>query len=259
MKGRLFCLAVLTVLMLAFFSVHPSFAQGSDDLAALMKDVESLKAGQQAIEREIQSLKKLLLAQQSPPAAQQFSEMEVDVDHSPVRGDKDARVALLEFSDYECPFCSRFVRSVLPQLDKEYIDAGKVKLIFMNFPLPMHSHAKAAAEAAECAGDQGKYWQMHDKLFANQRQQSEEDLTKYADALGLDVKKFKDCLHDGRHDQQIQRDTSEGVQAGINGTPCFLLGYVERGGKVKAVKRIVGVQPYASYKTAIDELLAAKN
>lgn len=254
---RGFYLAVLAVFILALFNAHPGFAQNSEDLATLKKDVESLKAGQQAIEREIQGLKKLLLARQAP-TARTFREMDIDVNHAPVRGDKNARLVLVEFSDYQCPFCGRFEHSVMPQLERDYVDTGKMKVIFMNFPLPMHSHAKAAAAAAECAGDQGKYWEMHDKLFANQRALSNADLDKYAQDLGLDSKEFRSCLSSGRHDQLIERDMAEGVQAGINGTPSFLLGYVEPGDKVKALKKIIGVQPYASYKAAIDGLLSAR-
>jgi protein-disulfide isomerase len=128
----------------------------------------------------------------------------------------------------------------------------------MEFPLPMHSNAMKAAEAAECAKDQGKFWEMHDKIFENQRALAETDLTKYAEALGLDGKKFKECIDSGKHAEQIKREMAEGQKAGITGTPSFLLGYMEPNGKVKATKKIVGAQPYSAFKTQIDEMLSSK-
>jgi protein-disulfide isomerase len=146
----------------------------------------------------------------------------------------------------------------MPQIDKEYVETGKIKHVFMDFPLPMHSHAMKAAVAAQCAGDQGKYWEMHDKLFANQRALGDGDLTKYAEELGLEAKKFKECLDSGKFADQIKKDTAEGQKAGLTGTPSFLLGYSEPNGKVKAVKKLVGAQPYAAFKAVIDELLSSK-
>jgi protein-disulfide isomerase len=136
------------------------------------------------------------------------------------------------------------------------VQTGKLKVIFMDFPLPFHQNAMKAAEAADCANDQGKFWEMHDKLFAGQQALAQEDLIKYAAVLGLDVAKFKECLEGGKHDEAIKKSMAEGQKDGVSGTPSFLLGFVEPGGKVKAVKLIVGAQPYAVFKEAIDGLLS---
>ncbi len=128
----------------------------------------------------------------------------------------------------------------------------------MDLPLAMHKNAFKAAEAANCAGDQGKFWEMHDKLFANQKALGSDDLVKHAEALGLDMKKFKECLDNGKHAEQIKKDMAEGQKAGITGTPAFLLGFIGSDGKVKATKKIVGAQPYAAFKAAIDEMLSSK-
>jgi len=128
----------------------------------------------------------------------------------------------------------------------------------MDFPLDMHKNAFKASEAGLCAGDQGKFWEMHDMLFANQQALKPEDLIKHAEALGLDAAKFKDCLDTGKHAQEIKKRMAEGQKAGITGTPAFLLGFVEPDGKVKAVKKISGALPYASFKAAIDEMLSSK-
>jgi len=143
----------------------------------------------------------------------------------------------------------------MPQIEKEYIETGKMKHVFMDFPLPMHKNAQKASEAGHCAGDQGKFWEMHNKLFVNSRALGAEDLLKYAEALGLDMKKFKECLDGGKSAEQIKKIMAEGMKAGVTGTPAFLLGFIEPDGKVKAVKKISGAQPYTNFKAAIDELL----
>jgi protein-disulfide isomerase len=144
----------------------------------------------------------------------------------------------------------------LPDIEKDYIKTGKVKYVFLDFPLGFHNKAFKAAEAANCAGDQGKFWQMHDRLYANQNALSPEDLLKHADALGLEMSKFKECLDGGKYAEEIRKDTAKGQKAGISGTPAFLMGFSESEGKVKAVNMITGAQPYSAFKEAIEKLLS---
>lgn len=146
----------------------------------------------------------------------------------------------------------------MPQIEKEYIETGKMKHVFMDFPLPMHKDAFKASEAGLCAGDQGKFWEMHDRIFANAKALGQEDLMKYAGEIGLDETKFKECLESGKNSDEIKKRMAEGQKAGITGTPAFLLGFVEGNGKVKAVKMVKGAQPYPAFKAAIDELLSSK-
>lgn len=122
----------------------------------------------------------------------------------------------------------------------------------------MHSNAMKTSEAGLCSGDQGKFWDMHDKLFANQQALKPEDLVKHAETLGLDTAKFKECLDSGKHAEEIKKRMAEGKKAGVTGTPAFLIGYIEPDGKVKATKKVSGARPYAAFKTVIDELLSAK-
>ena len=133
-----------------------------------------------------------------------------------------------------------------------------MKYVFMDFPLPMHDQAMKASEAALCAGDQGKFWEMHDRLFANQKALSPEALVKHAETLALDATQFKECLDSGKHAAQIKAAMAEGQKAGITGTPGFLLGFIEADGKVKATKKITGAVPYANFKATIDEMLSSK-
>ena len=133
-----------------------------------------------------------------------------------------------------------------------------MRYVFMDFPLPMHGQAMKASEAALCAGDQEKFWEMHDRLFANQNALTPEALSKHAEALGLDTTQFKECLDSGKHAAQIKAAMTEGQKAGITGTPGFLFGFIEPDGKVKATKKISGAAPYANFKATIDEMLSSK-
>ncbi len=146
----------------------------------------------------------------------------------------------------------------MPQIEKEYIETGKMKHVFMDFPLPMHGQAMKASEAVLCAGDQDKYTEMHATLFANQNALSLEALSRHAAALGLEMTQFKECLDSGKHAAQIKAAMAEGQKAGITGTPAFLFGFMEADGKVKATKKISGAVPYANFKAAIDEMLSSK-
>jgi protein-disulfide isomerase len=131
-----------------------------------------------------------------------------------------------------------------------------VKYVFMDFPLePIHEFAFKAAEAARCAGEQGKYWEMHDRLFANQK--NLEPWKAHAEAVGLDVPKFEGCLNAGKYAEEIRRQISQGAKAGVASTPAFFLAYTDpNGSKVKTVVRITGAQSYATFKAQIDKLLA---
>jgi len=172
--------------------------------------------------------------------------VDVSLDDDPVLGDKDAPITIVEFSDYECPFCGRYFTQTYPQLKKDYVDSGKVKIVFRDYPLPFHQSAQKAGEASECADDQGKFWEMHDKLFNNQQALGVSDLKKYAGELGLDQKKFDECLDSGKHASEIQSDMNDGSSYGVSGTPSFFVN-----GNL-----LVGAQPYSEFKRLIDAELA---
>lgn len=156
----------------------------------------------------------------------------------------------------------RHVRETEPQIYKEYIDTGKMKHVFMDFPLDMHKNAMKASEAGLCAGDQGKFWEMSHKMFDNPRNDpkhlEQDNLVKFAEELKLDMAAFKACFDGGKHAGEIKKRMAEGQsKAGLTGTPAFLLGYIQADGTVKATKKIVGAGPFSNFKNAIDELLSA--
>jgi len=148
----------------------------------------------------------------------------------------------------------------LPQIERDYIKTGKVKYVFRDLPLvSIHKQAFKAHEAANCAGDQGKYWEMHNQLFANQKKMRRKDLSAYAEAIGLKLSVFEGCLDTGKHEKEIRKDIASATDAGIRGTPTFLLGYTESDpSKVKAVRMLRGAQPYRQFKQAFDQLLASE-
>jgi len=148
----------------------------------------------------------------------------------------------------------------LPQIEQEYIKTGKVKYVVRDFPLEsIHKDAFKAAEAAHCAGDQGAYWEMHTRLFANQRALGPKDLPQHAQAQGLDVPMFQRCLESGKYAARIRKDLEDGQRAGVTGTPGFFLGVTgSNDPKVKILRVLKGAQPYASFKEAIDTLLSSQ-
>jgi len=174
------------------------------------------------------------------PSGEAF--VNVEIGDSPVLGDKNAPVTIVEFSDYECPFCGRHYLQTFPQLKKEYIETGKVKLVFKDFPLSFHPNAQKAAEAARCAGEQSKYWEMHDLLFSNQEKLGIENYKKWAREIGVDGAKFDSCLSSGKYASDVQADLAYGSQIGVSGTPGFFVNG----------KKISGAQPYIVFKQAID-------
>lgn len=157
----------------------------------------------------------------------------------PARGPEGAKVTIVEFSDFECPFCSK-AEDTVSQVMEKY--AGKIHLVFRHFPLSFHANAPKAAEASMCANEQGKFWEMHKQLFANQKALGIEDLKKHADAVGLDKAKFEACLDQGKMKSIVEADTKAGSDVGVSGTPAFFING----------KMLSGAQPASEFEKIID-------
>ena len=165
-------------------------------------------------------------------------------------GDPHAPVTIIEFGNFECPFCSRFHRQTLPSLKLDYIETGKVALFFKHLPLSFHQHARKAAEAAECAGKLGgknKFWEMHDILFENQRSLTISDLKSYATDIGIDENLFDSCLDNGDMAWKVKEHLSEAEELEASGTPTFFING----------EKLVGAQPYDSFRVTIERELRA--
>jgi protein-disulfide isomerase len=162
----------------------------------------------------------------------------------PARGPADAPITIVEFSDFQCPYCSR-ATATLKKLDAAY--PGKIRTVYRDFPLvQIHPNAARAAEAGACANEQGKFWAMHDAMFEHQDKLGDADLRQSAAALGLDAAAFNQCLDSGRHTAQWKKDASEGERYGVSSTPAFFVN-----GRL-----IVGAQPYETFARIVDEELA---
>jgi len=182
----------------------------------------------------------------------------VPVGDSPVLGMSDAPVTMIEFSDFQCPFCSQYFSQTLPSIEKNYVDSGKVKLVFKNMPLEnIHPNARAAALAAECANEQGKFWDYHNKLFANQKSwanlgsiNATSTFKQYASQIGLDTTNFNSCVDSGKYADKVNKDSQDGASYGATGTPTFFIGNDKKG-----YTKLVGAQPYSTFQQAIDSEL----
>jgi len=167
----------------------------------------------------------------------------VSVDDDPAKGPADAPITIVEFSDFQCPYCSR-AEAVVKQILENYKD--KVRFVYRDFPLPMHPNATKASEAAQCAKEQGKYWEYHDALYADQSKLAEADLQATAERLGLKTEAFKTCLESGKYEAEVSKDVADGQKAGVGSTPSFFINGIP----------VVGAREYSTFAEIIDRELA---
>lgn len=178
--------------------------------------------------------------------------VDVPVGDAPAKGDPNAPVVIVEYSEYQCPYCKKYVDETLVQIAKNYIETGQVYYAFKDFPLDqLHPNARPAARAAHCAGEHGAYWEMHDLLFEKQSEWSSQSNPRvsfvgYAKELGIDAEDFGDCLDSGRHDEMIEANLQEGAGFGVQGTPAFFVNG----------QFISGAQPYTVFESIIESALA---
>lgn len=179
----------------------------------------------------------------------------LSLDGAALRGSRTAKIALIEYSDFKCPYCGKFARETFPALDDRYVRSGKVLVAFRHLPLAIHPEAQKAAEAAACGGQQGKFWEMHDRLFRSQDRLDLPGLRESAQAVGLNASQFASCL-EGQMTDRVQQDAAGAKSLVISGTPTFLVGLVQPDGRVKIMQRLVGAQPPQQFQQVLDRLLA---
>ena len=246
--------------------VQPAMAASTkDEVLALKEQVKALQESQDAIQKDLGEIKKLLEAGARPagqrPPAPRFEPQDISYAGAPVMGKADAPVTLIEYSDYQCPFCKRHYLNTMPSLKENYIDTGKVKFIMREFPLTsIHPRATAASMAALCAKDQGKYWEMHNILFDNQKALSDDDIKSYGETIGLAVDTFAACMDSAKYQAQVDSDLKEGQGMGIRGTPSFAVGLTSPtdSDTVKVTKVIRGAQGHDAFAKEIEALLGGE-
>jgi protein-disulfide isomerase len=210
-----------------------------DDIKARL--IEALQA--QHDEQDKAALLEQLHKEQPITVMLAAPRVEVKSAGHPEIGGKDAPVTIVEFSDFQCPFCGR-AEPTLKQVREKYGD--KIRLVYLDFPLGMHDHAIDAASAGHCAGEQGKFWEFHDAMFADQKKLAPADLKADAKKLGLDTAKFDDCLDKGKYKGAIEADMAQGRDLGVDGTPAFFING----------RPLTGAQPFDKFQTTINEELA---
>jgi protein-disulfide isomerase len=179
---------------------------------------------------------------------------------SPTMGSPSAPVTMIEFSDFQCPFCGQYYTQTLPEVEKNYIDSGKVRFVFKNMPLDnLHPNARAAANGAECANEQNKFWKYHNKLFESQNswaglpgRNATDTFKQYAADLGLDSNAFNTCVDSGKYADKVNKDYQDGSNYGVSGTPTFFIGNDKRG-----YVKVVGAQPFSVFQQQLDSELSS--
>jgi protein-disulfide isomerase len=181
----------------------------------------------------------------------------VSLEGSPLKGSGSAETVMLVFADFECPYCARFARNVLPTLETDFVEPGRLDIVFRHFPLPSHSNAIKAAHSAECAGQQGHFWAMHDRLFSEGPSFSEAVFHEMASGLELDVARFVACLGDDIPDN-VARDANDALRLGLRRTPTFLLGKRTHDAHLIANRIFAGLLPVAEFEREIEYAIEAK-
>lgn len=193
-------------------------------------------------------IKEIIPGDNAPPAS---GNLKVEIEaNDPILGDEKAEVSIVEFSDFQCPFCERVYSGALTDFkSSSYFIDGQVNLIYKQFPLTsIHPYAQKAAEASLCASDQGKFWEYHNMLFANQQVLDETSLKSYAQQLGLDSATFDSCLDGDEKASEVSKETQQGIKAGGQGTPYFVI----INNKNKKTEAVSGAVPFSEFESAIN-------
>lgn len=253
----------LVATFLFLFATESSYAQ-----PARQSDLDEIRAAQrvilerlEVIQRQLDSLTTIVGMPRPAPvvtASPKGTLESVSVRDTRTQGSEMARVGIAVFSDFQCPHCSRFFADALPKLLSEYIESGRLLLSFRHLPSASHPHAFMAANAAECAGDQGKFWQMHDELFKEQALIGAERLRYYASSLDLDRSPFDECLTEGGA-PRVRRDLTLAATLKVAATPTFLIGMLGRDGVLRVTETVSGYRTYDDLRGVIERVFKGIN
>ena len=227
---------------------------------SLQAQIDSLREGQEKLQKELEGLKALLEERaarvDAPVAARPQEAMTLNVFGEPFKGSAGARVAILEYSDFDCSFCAKYATEIFPLIDHAYIQPGQVKYFFRDLPGPEHLNALFKARVARCAGEQNQFWGAHDRLFRDQRPFDGPGLIAFGKALGLDWERFNTCITSDQYLEAIQRSAMGASRMRIHGTPAFLIGTLSEDGTVlRAAKVFLGAESYQAFQSVLDDLL----
>ena len=252
-------LAITALLFLAL-ACTGRLAQSPSDAESLRKEIDALKAQQAEMQKSLEEVRDFLKAATGGRfGAPSLVNSSFDLSGAPTNGQPSAPVTIVEISDYHCPYCRRHVQQTQPRLYEEYVKTGRARHVFIHYPIAqLHPDAHRSHEAASCAADQGKFWDLHMRLF-DSPVKTDDQLNSLAQSAGLDMTAFRACLESGKHAQAIQDSVARIQKLNISGTPMFLVGRTPAGSQPMTVARIVeGAQTFDIFKAAIDETAKGK-
>ena len=258
----LYAALVATVGVAAFFAglSVPVLNQDPITMSDLDQAVGFLENKIDTLSGDLQKLEDTMLTDPQTSGTTTESRPVISTDDDPVLGSANAPVTIIEFSDYQCPFCARFHSETLPHIIENYVDAGQVKFVYRDFPIQnIHPNAVPAAVASECAHDQAAFWEYHDRLFEGMNEwggltlaDAVDRFKTYAADMGLDTEAFAECLDTGKHIQEVTDDYSDGTAYGVSGTPAFFIGNDQIG-----YYYLSGARPYPEFQFAIEQILSS--
>ena len=258
MQNRCLKCGFLKSVLCALFFI-PAAAQAEDWITEeVLKQLSEVRQELKNLQSEIKELKEIIKKQPvaQPSRAANNVNKELSIADTPFLGDNKAKIVVVEFSDYQCPYCRRHFKQTMPELRKNYIETGKIQYHMKQFPLAFHSKAKGASVAALCMGKQNEsaYWQAHESIFNGETSLERDAYLQMARNLKLDITEYKNCLNDKTVASRVDREFFEGESVGVSGTPAFLIGKLQ-GDKVVQARLLAGARPYASFVRVIDQLL----
>jgi len=210
--------------------------------------------------KELRQIRQLLEKQQAKPAApaeEQPTRAKItDLSGVSMLGSKDAPLTIVEYTDYQCPFCQRFHLSAYPEIKKNYIDTGKVRFFSKDLPLDFHPNAMRAAQAAHCSAEQNKFWELRDVMGANPDKLDMGHIIAFASDLKLDTQKLQECVNSDKYKERVQADVTEAMRLGANGTPAFIVG--KSTGNGVDGELVVGAMPYSMFDQKLRDVQGAK-
>lgn len=250
--------AAIILIFLSGFSPKVGLPQTDRELNELRDEIKRLHDKQESFQKELQAIKARFL-----PSAVAVEPVErvISIVGSPSKGNKAAEVILVEFSDYQCPFCARHFRETMPRIANDYIKTSKIRYVFRDFPIEaIHPGATKRHVMAHCAGEQDKHWNMHDLLFGSQQQPDFNSVAEYSQMTGIDSKTFLDCVGSEKYADTVRRNFADGQKAAVRGTPSFFLGVaLPDGNQMHAKWMIRGAVPYVVFSETIEKLLPPRN
>lgn len=252
----------IAAVLVSLFVTAPIAQQSQPDID---KRVAALEAQVRALTAQIAALRSMISAQTAPPAPQTAPrpagpeiDQVISIAGRPTKGQSSAKLAIVEFSDFQCPYCGRYSREIYPQVIREFVNTGRAQYVFRHYPIEsLHPDATNAAKAGECAFAQGKFWEVHDRLFDNQARLQLAQLPTYTQGLGIDDAQFRACMTSPAVASKVTADLQQGRQLGVTGTPYFFIGLVLPNNQVRLLRQLKGAAPLETFRTAIEAVIKA--